>query len=182
MTEQKEVWKPIPEYEGIYEVSNMGRVRSITRRIFCNNGKSYIQNGQIIKPCLQTNGYLFVGLHNKGIMKQYRIHRLVAEAFLTNSDNKLEVNHIDRNKTNNKSVNLEWVDHKENMAHGKSTTLHINKKIAWNKKLTIKEARKIRKEYLPNDRKYSTRALARKYGVSPNVIAKIIRNETYKEI
>lgn len=90
-----EIWKDIKGYEGLYQVSNMGRVRSLKNKI-------------ILKPIKNTNGYLKVNLYNNRKMKTFLIHRLVALAFISNTENKPQVNHKDENKTNNCMNNLEW--------------------------------------------------------------------------
>ena len=93
-----EIWKDIKDYEGLYQVSNFGSVKSF-------NGRW--NNVQILKPSLQKNGYLTVSLRRKGTLKTSKILRLVAEAFLPNPDNLPEVNRIDDNKLNNCVENLE---------------------------------------------------------------------------
>lgn len=105
-----EIWTPIKGYEGLYEVSTHGRVRSL----------DYLHTGQtkVLSLCKDRGGYLFVNLHKKGKRKSYLVHRLVAEAFLTNWFDDIEVNHIDEDKTNNHIDNLEWCDHKYNCNHG----------------------------------------------------------------
>lgn len=111
----KEIWKNIKDYEGIYQVSNFGRVRSLDR--YCWNGhKNHFKRGKILK--LQTNmHYNKISLSKKGKVKQFLVHRLVAKAFIKNPKNKPEVNHIDKNCFNNKICNLEWVTAKENDTH-----------------------------------------------------------------
>lgn len=94
---KKEYWKPVVGYEGHYQVSNFGRVKSI------KFGK-----GRILKPTTNLYGYLFVKLCKDGKVKPFTVHRLVAEAFLPNPDNLPQVNHKDENKQNNIVSNLEW--------------------------------------------------------------------------
>lgn len=101
---KKEIWKPIKGYEGLYEVSNLGRVKSLRRN-------------SILKAVLH-NGYLIVSLRNNGITQQCRVHRLVAEAFILNPYNLPCVNHKDEIKTNNKVDNLEWCSVKYNTNYG----------------------------------------------------------------
>lgn len=111
----QEIWKTIvydgEVYEG-YEVSNMGRVRSLNYR-GCGKVKE-------LKPYVRTDGYLQVDLRKNGKRKKYYVHRLVAYAFIPNDDikNKTQVNHIDEVKTNNHFSNLEWVTPKQNINHG----------------------------------------------------------------
>ena len=102
----KVIWKPIDDYEGLYEVSSDGRVRSLYR---------YKKE---LKPNIGRGGYYYIQLWNKGKCKCVSIHRLVAEAFCDNPERKPFVNHIDENKLNNNVENLEWVTHKENCNHG----------------------------------------------------------------
>lgn len=108
-----EIWKDIEGYEGLYQVSNMGNVKSLTH--FRNNGSGgYIQKSKILKFGKNGKGYLSVNLCKFGYSKQHSIHRLVAEAFIPNPDNNPEVDHIDTNPSNNMVENLRWVTHKEN--------------------------------------------------------------------
>ena len=103
-----EIWKDIEGYEGIYQVSNLGRV------------KRYYKNSKekLLKLQLHRTGYLRVILCKEGRMKTCRVHRLVAKAFIPNPDNKPEVNHKDEDKTNNKVENLEWMTRRENINYG----------------------------------------------------------------
>lgn len=101
----EEIWKDIEGFEGLYQVSNLGRVKS-----------SY--TNRVLKGYKDTCGYLLVGLYKNNIRSSKKIHRLVAQAFIPNHENKPEVNHIDENKTNNIVSNLEWMTAKENSNHG----------------------------------------------------------------
>ena len=105
MTE--EIWCPINGYEGLYDVSDKGRVRSL------KFGKE-----RILKPLRNTCGYLQVCLCKNGEIKQCLVHRIVAQTFNPNPDNLTEVNHKDENKTNNSVQNLEWCDRKYNINYG----------------------------------------------------------------
>ena len=109
-----EEWRPVVGYEGLYEVSNIGRVRSLDRYVK-GKGKSYfLHKGRVLSPGIKTEGYLIVRLQRR----MFYVHRLVTEAFLPNPDNLPEVNHKDEDKTNNRVENLEWCDHKYNMNYG----------------------------------------------------------------
>lgn len=108
-----EIWKDIYGYEGIYQVSNKGRVRSQTRKVW-----NYMKPGRVLKPYRKPNDYMHVNLRKDGGGDKHAyVHRLVAQAFLPNPDCLPEVNHKDFDKTNNCVDNLEWVSDKENKRH-----------------------------------------------------------------
>ena len=109
-----EIWKDIAGYEGLYQVSNLGRVKSLSRRDRLNR----VIQEKILKPRSNKDGYLIVDLYKEGKRKTYKVHRLVAQAFIPNPDNKSQVNHRDEDKTNNKVENLEWMTCKENINYG----------------------------------------------------------------
>ena len=113
-----EIWKPISGYEGIYEVSNLGRVRSCDRIVTYSNGAKHKYKGKVLKSRNNTHGYPYVTLCNNRGHKTAVIHRLVAAAFIPNPDNKPTVNHINEIKTDNRVENLEWMTVKENINHG----------------------------------------------------------------
>ena len=108
-----EIWKDIKDYEGYYQVSNFGKVKSLNRKIW--NGKGfYISKEIILKSGITKKGYLHVVLCNEGKRKTCIIHRIVAKAFLLNSNNLPEIDHLDNDGTNNYLNNLEWVTYSEN--------------------------------------------------------------------
>ena len=108
-----EIWKDIQGYEGLYMVSDHGRVKTMKFR----NNRGEIERERILSPCVKDNRYLYVGLSKDGQRRNKYIHRLVAEAFVPNELNKRIVNHIDFDVTNNSASNLEWCTQKENVAH-----------------------------------------------------------------
>lgn len=112
----QEIWLPISGFESKYSVSSFGRVKSIERIAF-NGAVNHILKGRILKPHPKNNGYLTVSLCANGRAKSYHVHRLVASAFLTNPENKPQVNHIDGNTSNNRIDNLGWVTSSENHVH-----------------------------------------------------------------
>lgn len=119
-----EVWKSINGYCGLYEVSNLGNVKSLN----FSNGKV----PKVLKPQKDKNGYLVVNLYNNGKVRNFKIHRLVAQAFLNNEDNLPQINHINEIKNDNRVENLEWCTNKYNVNYGshslKQSLVHIGKK------------------------------------------------------
>lgn len=105
-----EQWKSVEGFEGLYEVSNLGRVKSL------NYNRTGVE--KVLKPNKTKNGYLYVGLCRNGKEKKFKVHRLVAEAFLPNPEGLPEINHIDENKTNNVVSNIEWASRRYNMNYG----------------------------------------------------------------
>lgn len=173
----KELWKDIAGYEGKYQISNLGRVRSLL-----NSRGNKREQPKILKTSIDRWGYLVLALCKNSTGKMFKVHRLVAQAFLLNPENKPEVNHKDGNKLNNTALNLEWVTPKENIRHAFKTGLRKKGEESHRAKLTNEQVRQIRKEYIPCSRGFSTRALARKYNVSQSNIYLIIKNRAYKDI
>ena len=113
-----EVWKDVEGYEGIYQASNLGRVKSLSRLIEYKDGRSYTSKEKLMSPVLNSDGYPHTRFNVSGRGKSVKIHRLVAQAFVDNPHGYVEVNHIDEDKSNNHYTNLEWCTRKENMNHG----------------------------------------------------------------
>ena len=112
----EEVWKDIKGYENLYQVSNYGNVKSLDRYIKNKNGKMQFYNEKILRPN-DSKGYLKVTLSKNNRQRTFRIHVLVAKTFISNPENKPEVNHKDGNKHNNHIDNLEWNTRRENEIH-----------------------------------------------------------------
>lgn len=112
-----EVWKEVKGFEGLYEVSNKGRVRSLDRMVR-NREHDYHAKGRILKLYTKSSGYVFVRLADNGKIKTLYVHRLIAEAFLLNPSNQSQINHKDENKANNLLENLEWCSASYNINYG----------------------------------------------------------------
>lgn len=175
----KELWKDIKNFEGFYQISNFGRVKSLGG--WCGTAK---RKERIRSTSLTFDGYVKIRLIHQGKDKTMRIHRLVAETFIPNPEGKDTVNHIDGNKLNNTVTNLEWIDRSEQMLH--AYKLGLKKAIIGsrncNAKLTDEQVREIRKVYIPYSRQFGTVALSKKYGVTNRVIGLIVNGKAYKNV
>ena len=165
-------YKDIPEYEGLYAISDCGMVWSY-------------RSDRHIKSKTTTNGYQHVGLRFHGTRKWFFIHRLVGKLFVSNPDNKVYINHKDCNKSNNNAENLEWVTASENMIHAqkhgrvntKSQQEHIRKACGY---LTMEQAKNIRR--LRQTKNLTQQELGDMHGVSPDVIHHVLKGHTYREL
>lgn len=149
-----EIWKDIKGYEGKYQVSNKGRVKSFLQ----------FESGRILHPAKERHDYLRVTLQGKPA----KVHRLVAMHFIENPNNLPHVNHKDADKSNNSAENLEWVTHQQNMAHALENNL-----IGKESKLTRKQIHEIRKRYNPREEKNTATALSEEFGVGRGYIIAI---------
>jgi len=157
----------ISGYENTYLITSHGEI---------------IRNGKVRKVGVTRTGYQSVVLCKNGVMKNYRVHRLVAEAFIPNPDNKPHVNHINGDKTDNRVENLEWVTQSENMQHAYSSGLRnpMNGTKHTNSKLTESQVREMRHIYSLGH--VTIQWIADLYNVSHNSISRIINNKTWKHV
>lgn len=109
------MYKTIKGYEGIYEVNELGQVRSVDRIVKYKNGKIVNYKGKELKPGMDKGGYAMVELNKNGISKMMKVHRLVADAFLPNPDNLPEIHHLNHERNDNRAHNLAWVIRTEQM-------------------------------------------------------------------
>ena len=112
-----EEFRPVIGYEGLYEVSSTGRIKSCERLVRTKNGYNKIKEKFIVQKD-DTHGYLCVNLWKNNKLTHFKVHRLVASAFIPNPNNLRDVNHIDEDKYNNNINNLEWSSHKDNLNYG----------------------------------------------------------------
>lgn len=110
-------WKDIEGFEGLYQVSNLGNIKSLERTVIRKNGRPYFAKEKECRCHPDGSGYLMAFLSKDGKLSRFKVHRLVASAFIPNLGNKPQVNHKDGNKKNNSVENLEWVTNSENIAH-----------------------------------------------------------------
>lgn len=169
------MWKAISGYEGLYEVSDEGLVRSVDRRI---SGRSI--KGRILSAHNSGKGYPAVALSKNGIVRTTYVHMLVANTFINkpNSIAKLVVNHKDGNKWNNTVDNLEWVSYSQNNVHAYNTGLKQRGHGFYNAILTEEDVQEIRKLG-----KYDTyERIANKYGITKASVRDVLIGKTWKYI
>jgi len=168
----EEIWVDVENYNGRYQVSNFGGVRC-----FLFN-KIKLTHPVFISKEILRSGHLRVELGGKKIL----VHRLVAQAFIPNTENKPFINHLDGNPSNNKVENLEWCTPKENTQHAFKTGLMVGFKgaDAGNAKLTEEEVIEIYKLF--NEKIKTGVALSKKYGVTTSAISRIIKGKTWKHL
>jgi hypothetical protein len=176
---KKEIWKDIDGYEYMYQVSNLGNIRSLDRYLETSNGKCVFKRGQLIKKCNHTGGYHLVMLHNNGITKNKFVHRLVAESFLDNKSGKRCVNHLNGNKKDNRVSNLEWVSHKENSIHAFKNDLNVSGSRHPNSVLVEDDVKKIR---IMLDMSLSESKIASYFNVNRVTINRIRNKTSWKKV
>lgn len=126
----EEIWKPVVGYEGIYEVSSLGRIKSCERTLIRSNGRKTKFPDKLMKPSINHKGYEIIDLRNKGSRQGGFVHRLVGKAFIENPHNKEQINHKNGVKTDNRVENLEWVTNQENMKHAYKNGIRNNDSLA----------------------------------------------------
>lgn len=176
MENKIEIWKDVPGYEGYYQVSNLGRVKSLERKVpHERKGFEFIKE-RILKQHIKRYSFVVLSKNRKKINKT--VHRLVALAFIPNPENKPQVNHIDGIKYNNCVENLEWCTIEYNNNHALVNNLKPKGENHGSAKLSEKEVIEIRNI----NNSLSVRDIAKTYNVQKCTISKILKRKTWKHI
>lgn len=183
-----EIWLDCPEYEKVYQVSNLGRVRS--KPIFIRHDgifgdeNGYIKHVKIKNQTVNRYGYLTTKLCYDGKCRRLTIHRLVAKAFLTNENNYNQVNHINGNKFDNRLDNLEWVSASQNIQHaydtGLMTSEHMQGSKHFNAKVNEEDVIEMRRLY--DNKEMKIKQISEKYNIGVSTTYDICKRKTWKNI
>ncbi len=181
MAKEKEAWKPITDFEHLYEISNYGRVKSLHKeREMPQNRGIRIYKESILKPNKNNRGYFYVDLVNFDIKRRYLVHRLVGIHFILNPLNLPEIMHLDDNPENNYYLNLKWGTHQDNMSLKVEANRQQKGEGVKNSKLKEQDVIEIRKIY--DKKTLNQYKLAEKYEVSQSVIHDILKYKSWKHI
>lgn len=156
----QEIWKDVKGYEGRYQVSNLGRIKSVRAWRGNKHAKKYIEQETMVNGYVGNTGYVYVHLDGKNCT----LHRLIAKTFIDNPKNKPQVNHIDGNKLNNNVNNLEWCTNKENAVHARENGLLLDR----DNVCSIKNGKRI-KQFDINGNYIRTWDSAKKAGITLNI-------------
>ena len=165
-----EIWSDIVGYEGHYQISTFGRVKSLKK------GRE-----KILMPFIDKDGYFSIALSKESTVRKFKIHRLVAQAFIPNLDDKPHINHIDGNKMNNHVSNLEWCTNRENNYHAIKMGLRRYQRNS-HRALTDEQAAWCRKVHIPFDSELGSTALANIFGITQPCMNAILHGKTYKDV
>ena len=175
----KEEWKDIPEFEGVFQISNLGRVKSLTRHV------NTYRKGRTVKSIIRKqkkhpSGYLYIGLRKNNHNYTFKVHRLVAKAFVPNPENKPEVNHKKGIKIDNRYFELEWNTSKENSKHKIENGLYTSVKGIdhYCAKLTEQDVLEIRE--IGSSK--TQRELSKKYNIHHSKISSILNRKSWSHI
>ncbi|MFS1292022.1 NUMOD4 domain-containing protein [Pseudomonas piscis] len=179
----QESWKAIPNFEGFYEVSSLGRIRSIERIVGNRWGT---EAGRIIPERIKafsrnSQGYCSVHLYIAQKMTKFYVHRLVATAFIKNPDELPQVNHLDGNKENNAAINLEWCSGTSNCIHALATELYESARGEAISSAVLTEASVVEIRAMAASGHYH-KDIAEIFGVGRKAITKIVNRQRWKHV
>lgn len=177
----QEIWRPIPGYEGLYEVSNTGQVRALDRVVRSRWGTEKPIKGGLKAFAKNSQGYKSVHLHLNGKMASFYVHRLVASVYLQNPNSLPQVNHLDGDKENNSAANLEWCTGSSNCTHAVKNELYENAKgerVA-GAKLTESDVREIRQLASMGTMHKDIAAL---FGIGRKAVTKVVNIQRWKHV
>jgi len=182
-TAMEEIWKPIPNFEGYYDVSSFGRIRSIERIVGNRWGTS---KGRIIPAKIKafsrnSQGYCAVHLYIAQMMTKFYVHRLVAAAFVENTGGHTQVNHLDGNKENNSATNLEWCNGSANCIHALATDLYESARGEAIGSAVLTEAEIVEIRAMAASGSYH-KDIAELFGVGRKAITKIVNRQRWKHV
>jgi hypothetical protein len=185
VAEDKEIWKSVGNFEGLYEISSEGRVRSLDRIVDeaktdrYQDGRCFVRKGKLLKPAMRPNGYLFIGLYSDGHRSLISIHKLVMDAFVGPVPDGMERCHNDGNAQNNRLSNLRYDtsigNHADRMEHG---TLPFGSRISWAK--LDEEAVILIRSACANGQKQKD--LAKQFGVHPSIISAAVTRRKWAHV
>lgn len=171
--EPEEIWADIAGYEGSYQVSNLGKVRSLDRVEHSDVWKRRARCGKELSAIKKRTGYMSVNLYKDGKMRTYCVHRLVAAAFIDKKPGDTQVNHKNGNKTDNRASNLEWCTGSENVKHAFDV---LKRKPSGHKRFSDSQIIEIRSS------SKSQRDIADEYGISRSMVGLIKQGKAYREV
>lgn len=176
-----EEWRDIPGYEGLYQVSNHGRVRGLDRVVARRGQASTAIRGRVLFQSVNPRwGYMQAGLHRDGKGRTWRVHQLVALAFIGPNPTHLDVNHIDTDKKNNRADNLEYCTRKRNLEHAREHGIGDKRgEKHHGAKLTADQVVEIRQRFADGELGYR---LAAEYGVARSQISRIVNGRRWAHV
>jgi len=174
----QEIWKVIPRFNGRYEASNLGKIRTVCHVVIKSDGKPYTSKQKELKPALNHSGYFRFAVKENDKLTSFYVARIIAETFIDNLENKLEVNHINGIKTDNRVGNLEWCTRSENCQHSFDTGKKKKKRGVLNgmSKLTWEQVRYIREQKRIGGMYWGRERIAKELGISSAHVKDIANN------